>query len=152
MFPRRWPASSKSMAKSTCSEAATLSRRFCGTTWSTGSTYGSTRYFSAPARDSSVKGPFPRVSALLALRRSPKARFTWRTSMPGSPSTATCRSKAERTSAVPKAFPREYQVDDENHLQSRDTDETSQVLPLRSILVVFYRDAFYSGIVSDVPG
>src|SRR5438132_6699677 len=25
-------------------------------------------------------------------------------------------------SAVPKASPREYQVDDENHLQSRDTD------------------------------
>src|SRR2546427_12674433 len=55
--------------------------------WSTGSTYGSTRYFSAPARDSSVKGPCPRVCALLALRRSPKARFTWRTSAPGSPST-----------------------------------------------------------------
>jgi len=25
-------------------------------------------------------------------------------------------------SAVPKAFPREYQVDDENHLQSKDVD------------------------------
>src|SRR5439155_5960478 len=90
--------------------------------WSTGSTYGSTRYFSAPARDSSVKVPCPRVCTLLALRRSPEARFTWRTSMPGSPSTATCPSKAERTSAVPKAIPRQYQVDDENHLQSRDTD------------------------------
>jgi len=74
---------------------ATSSRPYCATTWSTGSTYGSTRYFSAPARDSSVKGPCPRVCALLALRRSPEARFTWRTSAPGSPSTATCPSKAE---------------------------------------------------------
>src|SRR5437016_11550277 len=90
--------------------------------WSTGSTYGSTRYFSARARDSSVKGPCPRVSTLPALRRSPEARFTWRTSAPGSPSTATCQSKAERTSAVPKAFPRQYQVDIEDHLQSKDTD------------------------------
>src|SRR5207245_877485 len=91
---------------------------------------GSTRYFSARARDSSVKGPCPRVSALPVLRRSPKARFTWRTSMPGSPSTATCPSKAERTSAVPKAFPREYQVGDPHYLQSRDIERKRRSLSL----------------------
>ncbi|TMI59572.1 hypothetical protein E6H12_11530 [Candidatus Bathyarchaeota archaeon] len=50
-----------------------------------------------------IQGDLPKEVArikqktLLALRRSPKARFTWRTTAPGSPSTATCPSRAERT-------------------------------------------------------
>src|SRR6266480_5447441 len=35
-------------------------------------------------------------------------------------------------SAVPKAIPRDNQVADLYYLQSRDTDETSQLLPLRT--------------------
>src|SRR5207237_3327138 len=31
--------------------------------------------------------------------------------------------------AVPKAFPRQYQVDDENHLQSRDTERNVVATP-----------------------